>query len=243
MKKALIIDDEPLARSIVAAYLESHNDIQIVEQCNNGFEALKAIEKHQPDLLFLDIQMPKISGFELLELLDQDISVIFTTAFDEYAIQAFEAAAIDYLLKPFTKERFDTAIHKWRKNELANNNLESINNLIQKPEDSNRIVIKNGGEIQIIPIADVYYLEAYDDYVKVHVAERYFLKKKTMNAYEKTLPKANFVRIHRSFLINVTKLTKIESFEKNNYQATLTNGAQIPISRNAYTHLKQILGL
>jgi two-component system, LytTR family, response regulator len=243
MKKAIIIDDEPLARSIVKAYLEKHDDITIVDECNNGFEGIKSIEKHQPDILFLDIQMPKINGFEMLELVEGDVSVIFTTAFDEYAINAFEASAIDYLLKPFTQERFDKSISKW-KNSGSNSNKETIGDLInQQPSDNRRIVVKEGGNIQIIPTDDVLYLEAYDDYVKIHTEGKYHLKKKTMNYYEKSLSKSTFIRIHRSYILNINKLTKIESYEKNSYRATMINGATTPISRTSYSELKQTLGL
>ena len=243
MKKAIIIDDEPLARSIVKAYLNNYDDIEVVAECNNGFEGIKSIEEHQPGLLFLDIQMPKINGFEMLELVDRDVSVIFTTAFDEYAINAFEASAIDYLLKPFTQERFDKSISKWKKSN-SSGNMDSIGELInQQPSDNRRIVVKENGNIQIIPTEDILYIEAYDDYVKVHTDEKYYLKKKTMNYYEKSLSKSTFVRIHRSYILNINKLTKIESFEKNSYRATLINGATIPISRTSYSELKQILGL
>ena len=243
MKKAIIIDDEPLARSIVKAYLNNYEDIEVVAECNNGFEGVKSIEEHQPDLLFLDIQMPKINGFEMLELLDRDVSVIFTTAFDEYAINAFEASAVDYLLKPFTQERFDKSITKW-KNSNSSGNTESIGELInQQPSDNRRIVVKENGNIQIIPTEDILFIEAYDDYVKVHTKEKYYLKKKTMNYYENSLLKTTFFRIHRSYILNINKLTKIESFEKNSYRATLTNGTVIPISRTSYSELKQLLGL
>ncbi|MEJ6801822.1 MAG: LytTR family DNA-binding domain-containing protein [Crocinitomicaceae bacterium] len=217
--------------------------MEVVAECNNGFEGVKSIEEHQPDLLFLDIQMPKINGFEMLELLDRDVSVIFTTAFDEYAINAFEASAVDYLLKPFTQERFDKSITKW-KNSNSSGNTESIGELInQQPSDNRRIVVKENGNIQIIPTEDILFIEAYDDYVKVHTKEKYYLKKKTMNYYENSLLKTTFFRIHRSYILNINKLTKIESFEKNSYRATLTNGTVIPISRTSYSELKQLLGL
>ncbi|XOV67032.1 MAG: LytR/AlgR family response regulator transcription factor [Fluviicola sp.] len=243
MKKVIIIDDEPLARSVVESYLKSFPDLEIVAQCNNGFEGLKAIEKHQPDLLFLDIQMPKINGFEMLELIDEPPAVIFTTAFDEYAIKAFEASAIDYLLKPFAKDRFEKAVHKF----ISSNNTSSVQlfqNLSQSRSDEHlRIVVKDGGEIKIIPTAEVLFIEAYDDYVKIHTKEGYHLKKKTIGHYEKALPSELFMRIHRSFIINIDALSKIESFEKNSYRATLSDGNVVPISRTAYPLLKTALGL
>ena len=244
MKKVIIIDDEPLARSIVTAYLKNFEELEIVAECNNGFEGIKAIEELEPDLIFLDIQMPKINGFEMLELLDKTPSVIFTTAFDEYAIKAFETSAVDYLLKPFTEERFEKAISKWKGSVDSNNSAKALNESSNKqPDEHLRIVVKDKGIITVIPIDDVFSLEAYDDYVKVHVKDNYFLKKKTMNYFEQTLSSKDFVRIHRSFIININHLTKIEAFEKNSYRATLTNGSVVPISRTSYSELKKTLGL
>lgn len=244
LKKVIIIDDEPLARSIVKSFLSTKENIEIVAECNNGYEGVKAIEEHQPDLIFLDIQMPKINGFEMLEIIDENPSVIFTTAFDEYAIKAFETSAIDYLLKPFTQERFEKALTKWGDSISSESKKENIDTIIGKqPDEHLRIVVKEKGVIKIIPTSDVYYLEAYDDYVKVHTKEKYYLKKKTMSYYEKSLDTKDFIRIHRSFIININQLTKIESFEKNSYRATLTNGNSVPISRSSYGDLKNQLGL
>jgi two-component system LytT family response regulator len=246
MNKVIIIDDEPLARSIVAEYLQDIKDVEIVAECNDGFEGIKAIAQHQPALIFLDIQMPKINGFEMLELLTDTPSVIFTTAFDEYAIKAFETNAIDYLLKPFSKERFDHAIEKWNAKRVTNSkgNLQQfIESTVKQPEEKNRIVVKKGSDIRIIPVEEVCYIEAYDDYVKIFLKDSYYLKKKTMNYYEQVLDEASFFRVHRSFIINLNQLTKIEALEKNNYVAILKNDKRIPISRNSYTRLKGILGL
>lgn len=251
MKKVIIIDDEPLARSIVAEYLMEQPDIEVVAECNDGFEGVKSIAQHQPDLVFLDIQMPKINGFEMLELVTGTPSVIFTTAFDEYAIKAFEANAIDYLLKPFSKERFGSAIEKWRSKTgsateaaTASANLQQfIHQAEKQPDERNRIVVKNGAEIRIIPADDIFYIEAYDDYVKIFTKDNYFLKKKTMSYYEQVLDPATFFRTHRSFIINIQQLTKIESLEKNSYIAILKNGKRVPISRTSYSKLKETLGL
>ena len=244
MKKVIIIDDEPLARSIVSTFLKKFADLEIVAECNNGFEGIKAIEEFGPDLIFLDIQMPKINGFEMLELLDKSPAVIFTTAFDEYAIKAFETSAVDYLLKPFTEERFEKAISKWKNSNDPEKLTETlIENIHKQPDEHLRIVVKDKGAINVIPTSEVYFLEAYDDYVKVHIKNNYFLKKKTMNYFEKTLSSKDFVRIHRSYIININYLTKIEAFEKNSYRATLTNGNIVPISRTSYSQLKKNLGL
>ena len=246
MNKVVIIDDEPLARSIVVEYLQEYPSIEIAAECNDGFQGVKAIMQHKPDLIFLDIQMPKINGFEMLELLDSTPSVIFTTAFDEYAIKAFEANAIDYLLKPFSKERFDLAIQKWneKKNTNSEKNIQSLlENTTKQPDERNRIVVKNGSDIRIVPMADVMYIEAYDDYVKIFTKDTYYLKKKTMNYYEQVLDSSQFFRTHRSFIINLQELTKIEPLEKNTYVVLLKNGKRIPLSRTGYSKLKETLGV
>jgi len=246
MNKVVIIDDEPLARSIVVEYLQQHPSIEIAAECNDGFQGVKAIMHHKPDLIFLDIQMPKINGFEMLELLDSTPSVIFTTAFDEYAIKAFEANAIDYLLKPFSKERFDLALQKWneKKNTSSEKNIQSLlENTTKQPDERNRIVVKNGSDIRIVPMADVMYIEAYDDYVKIFTKDTYYLKKKTMNYYEQVLDSSQFFRTHRSFIINLQELTKIEPLEKNTYVVLLKNGKKIPLSRTGYSKLKETLGV
>jgi two-component system LytT family response regulator len=244
MSKTVIIDDEPLARSLVKEYLQKYPELEIVQECNDGFEGVKAIQQYEPDLIFLDIQMPKINGFEMLELLDQPPAVIFTTAFDEYAIRAFEAHAVDYLLKPFNQERFDKAIQKWKDQmsgtQKTNELLETAS---QSPAQSQRIVVKTGSKIKIIPVQDVYYLEAADDYVKVHTQEGSFLKNKTMNHFEKTLDSQQFVRSHRSYIVNIQQITRIDPYEKDNHIAILKSGAKVPVSRNGYVKLREVLGL
>jgi two-component system, LytTR family, response regulator len=247
MIKCLIIDDEPLARSIVAEYLQQHPDVTIAQECSDGFEGIKAIKQHQPDLIFLDIQMPKINGFEMLELVEQQPGVIFTTAFDNYALKAFEANAVDYLLKPFSQERFDAALKKWQEKrtiETADKPPIYLNEVPAKqPEERVRIVVKAGNDIRIIPVQDVLYLEAYDDYVKIHTKDGLFLKKKTMGYYEQTLDSAQFVRVHRSFMIPIAQLTRIEPLEKDSHVALLKNGVRIPLSKSGYTKLRTVLGL
>ncbi len=243
MKTVIIIDDEPLARAIVKEYLKDHEDFEVIAECNDGFEGIKKISELKPDLIFLDVQMPKINGFEMLELIPDAPSVIFTTAFDEYALKAFEASAVDYLLKPFPKDRFDNALSKWKKAEKSSS-VSSLNEIDNKqPDEHLRIVIKDGSEIKIIPTTDIHYFEAYDDYVKVYTRDKYHLKKKTMNYFEKALNPNQFVRIHRSYIININELTKIESFEKNSYVAILKSGKRVPISRTAYGPLKESLGI
>lgn len=245
MIKAIIIDDEPLARSIVIEYLQEQTEIEVLQECNDGFEGLKAIMQHKPHLIFLDIQMPKINGFEMLELLEEKPSVIFTTAFDEYAIKAFETHAVDYLLKPFTKDRFNKALEKFFNQAPVQkkNTEELIQSATQLPSQSERIVVKTAGKIKIIPVPDILYLEAADDYVKIYTKEGSFLKNKTMSFFENTLPQDQFVRTHRSYILNVQEITRIDPYEKENHLAILRSGGRIPVSKNGYGKLKEVLGL
>lgn len=242
MIKVVIIDDEPLARSMVKEYLAAYPDMQVMQECGDGFEGVKAITAVQPDLIFLDIQMPKINGFEMLELVDNPPSVIFTTAFDEYAMQAFETNAVDYLLKPFSQERFDKAIQKWKsQNKSAVGPL--LEDSVKQPEESNRVVVKVGSAIKILPVQEIHYLEAYDDYVKIHTKEGFHLKKKTMNFFEKALDNNQFVRVHRSYIISLSQLTKIEMKEKDSHVAKMKDGTVIPMSKTGYARLKELLGM
>lgn len=241
--KVIIIDDEPLARDLIREYLQPYSALEIVQECNDGFEGFKAIQQHSPDLIFLDVQMPKINGFEMLELVEQPPSIIFTTAFDEYAIKAFEAHAVDYLLKPFSKERFDKAIQKF----LQSGNTkqvsgELLNDATRPIEEQQRIVVKSGNNIKILPAHEIIYIEAYDDYVKIHTSNDVYLKKKTMSHYETVLAR-DFLRVHRSYLIPLAQITRIEVFEKNNHLAILKNGSKIPLSRSGYAALKEKLGV
>ncbi len=241
----IIIDDEPLARSIVKEYLHSYNDINIIAECSDGFEGLKAINQYEPDLIFLDIQMPKINGFEMLELIEDPPVVIFTTAFDEYAIKAFESNAVDYLLKPFSKERFDKAIQKYiqQKKALPEKTEAVLESASQSPVQQNRVVVKDGSRIKIIPISQIQYLEAADDYVKIFTAEGSFLKKKTMNYFEQSLQMFQFARIHRSYIVNTQLITRIDQYEKDSHLVLLNTGSKLPVSKAGYTKLKEVLGI
>ena len=246
MNKVIIIDDEPLARSIVVEYLQHYPDLTVAQVCSNGFEGVKAIQQYKPDLIILDIQMPKINGFEMLELIENPPAVIFATAFDEYAIKAFEAHAIDYLLKPFNQERFDKAIKKWQeqKNFPSEKQTKQLLEEVSLTAPQNqRIVIKDGSKIKIIPVQDVHYLEAADDFVKVFTKEGYFLKNKPMSHFEQVLDPSQFVRSHRSYIVNLQQITRIDPYEKDNHVALLRSGAKVPVSRTGYPRLKSILGL
>jgi two-component system, LytTR family, response regulator len=244
MIKAVLIDDEPLSREIMKNYLRNFSEIEIVEECNDGFEGVKAIQQHQPDLIFLDIQMPKINGFEMLELIQPAPAVIFITAFDEFALKAFEANAIDYLLKPVAEDRFQKAVQKFLdKSGQAPNTSELLETMAKAPSQSNRIVVKTGSKVKIIPVQEIQYLEAEDDFVKIVTAEGSFLKNKTMSFYEQSLDSNLFVRVHRSFIVHIGQITKIEPYQKETHMAILRNGQQIPISKTGYPKLKLILGI
>lgn len=243
MLKVLIIDDEPLACMLVQEYLAAFPQMQVVGVCHDGFSGLKAIQQLEPDLLFLDIQMPKINGFELLELLDHQPAVIFTTAFDEYAMKAFDQHAVDYLLKPYSQERFQKAVHKYLQQQNSGNTEALLTSASQSPQQQDRIVIKDHSTIRIIPVNQVQYIEAADDYIKIVTAEGHWLKNKTMAAMEKQLPDQQFVRIHRSYLVNVQEISKLHPMEKESYVAVLKNNKQLPVSKTGYQKLKEKLGI
>jgi len=247
MIKAVLIDDEPLARSMVAEYLEGYPQITIAAECNDGFEGAKAIMQHQPDLIFLDIQMPKINGFEMLEIIDKQPAVIFTTAFDEYAIRAFEQHAVDYLLKPISKTRFDQAISKYLDTRHLITNRQNTQSLVEDLHHTatklERVVVKIGTQIKIIPTASIIFLEADDDYVKIHTDEGTFMKNRTMASFEEELDSLQFVRVHRSFIVKIDHIVRLEPYEKDSYVAVLSNGRKINISKNGYTRLKVLLGM
>ncbi len=245
MIKAILIDDEPLSREIIKSYLKKILAIEIVDECNDGFEGVKSIQQHQPDLIFLDIQMPKINGFEMLELIQPMPAVIFITAFDEFALKAFEANAIDYLLKPVSEDRFVKAIQKFldKSAPVTSKTTDLLETMAQSSSQNNRIVVKTGSKVKIIPVHEIQYLEADDDFVKIVTAEGTYLKNKTMSFYEQTLDVHQFVRVHRSYILHISQITKIEPYQKETHMAVLRNGQQIPISKTGYSKLKTILGL
>ena len=244
--KAVIIDDEFLAREIIMAYLKTHEDIEVLQQCEDGFQGIKAIQAHQPDLVFLDVQMPKLDGFEMLELLQEVPVVIFSTAYDEYAIKAFENNAIDYLLKPYDQARFDEAVAKARQRLSADHERPYLHQLMaatqeQRGDTLDRIVVKTGSKIDIIPVDGIEYIEAQDDYVALYIGDKKYLKQMTMKYLENHLPSKQFVRVHRSYIAAVRQIGRLELYSKESYQAILKNGAKLPVSRTGYAALKEVL--
>jgi two-component system, LytTR family, response regulator len=244
MIRTIIIDDEPLAAGIIQEFLSQFAQFEVLEVCQDGLQGLKSINQHKPDLIFLDVQMPKITGFEMLELLDEPPAVIFTTAFDHYALKAFDAKAMDYLLKPFSETRFKQAIDRFLESRgKTSDGNESDASPAYMAEKSNRLVVRVKNDIKIIPIADVIYFEAEDDYVTIHTSGGKYLKKMTMKTLEESLDSAKFARVHRSFIINLNGITGIEPYERDNYLVKLIGGEQIPVSKTGYSRLRQVLGL
>lgn len=242
---ALIIDDEPPARDMIRSFLSEHPNIRIEGECSNGFEALKAIQEHNPDLLFLDIQMPKVSGLELLEVLDHEPVVIFSTAYDQYALKAFEMSAVDYLLKPYSRTRFNQAVEKALEQLQSGRSTDSRQVLEKHLEASSakleRIVTKTGNKIHVIPVSDIRYIEASEDYVMIHTKEARHLKAQTMKYYENRLNPSRFVRIHRSYIVNISYIERLEPYDKDSYMAITTEGQRLRISRSGYQKLKETL--
>ena len=240
----VIVDDEELARSLLREYVESSADVEIVAECANGFEAVKAIAEHQPDLVFLDVQMPKLDGFEVLQLIGSGVAVIFVTAYDQYAMKAFDAHAVDYLLKPFSLERFEKALERAR--QRLGEKLPPVAELAAaaRPPQQHlqRIVVKDGTRVHIIPVDRLDYAEAQDDYVELHSQGKTYLKQQTISSLESSLDPERFVRIHRSIIVNLERVAKIEPYAKDSRVAVLSDGTQLQMSRAGYDRLKGLLG-
>lgn len=243
--KAIIIDDENLARELIKAYLKKFDQVEVIAECADGFEGLKAIQQHNPDMIFLDVQMPKITGFEMLELIENPPVVIFSTAFDQYAIKAFELNATDYLLKPYSETRFEEAVKKAiakvGRQEHNHKELENLKETRAEQESLDRIVVKTGNKIQILSLKQIHHFEAQDDYVAIHSDQGKFLKLMRMKSLEIGLPDDDFVRIHRSHIVNVKHIEKLELYEKDSYILYLKNGQQLPVSRSGHSRLKEVL--
>jgi two-component system, LytTR family, response regulator len=269
--RAVIVDDEELARQVLSEFIGGHSDIEIVAECANGFEAVKAVAELQPDLLFLDIQMPKLDGFEVLELIGTDAVVVFVTAYDSYAIKAFEVHAVDYLLKPYGADRFEAALARAKErlsgksggktsanptsgaaSELGGARAATPSTSQQKAADLaaaarppsqylERVPVRDGTRVFIIPIAKLDYVEAQDDYVALCAEGKKHLKQQTISSLEAALDPSRFLRIHRSYIVNLERVTKVEPYAKDSHVAVLANGAQLPVSRAGYSRLRAFL--
>ena len=245
MIKTLIIDDEKLARDVIKAYLKDHQDVEIVGECANGFEGVKLIHEKNPDLVFLDIQMPKLTGFEMLELLDQQPVIVFSTAYDEFAIKAFEKNTADYLLKPYPQDRFNEALQKARERLASKTDTTVVNRLIEDHQNSvevlDRIVIRSGSKIIILGLDNIQYFEAQDDYVAIFSEGNKYLKQLRMKYLQAALPQDQFARVHRSYIVAIDQIDKIEAYTKDSYLAILKSSDRIPVSRSGYQTLKEAL--
>jgi two-component system LytT family response regulator len=244
--RVAIVDDEMPARQVLREYLGAEADVEIVAECANGFEAVKAVAERTPDLLLLDVQMPKLDGFEVLELVGRETAVIFTTAYDQYALRAFDVHAIDYLLKPFSRERLQEALARARtrlaRGPAVNAAPAGLAAAARPPgEWLSRIVIRDGAEVHVVPIDQVDYVEAQDDYIAVRVGERALLKEQTLGEIERQLDPRRFVRIHRSFLLNLDRLARLEPTSKDSRMAILRDGRRLPVSRSGYARLQELL--
>jgi two-component system LytT family response regulator len=248
--RVVIVDDEPLARGVVREYLAADGRVEVVAECGNGFDAVKAVSELAPDLVFLDVQMPKLDGFEVLELLGRSVPVIFTTAYDKYALQAFDVHAVDYLLKPFSEERFADALSRARER-LASRDSESrgadldVEALVStaRPRQGplERVLIRDGAQVQVIPVDRIDFVEAQDDYVSFVAEGRSHLKDQTMAAVEASLDPSRFVRIHRSYVVNIERIARVELYAKDSRVAILHDGRKLPVSRAGYARLSRLL--
>jgi two-component system LytT family response regulator len=244
--RAVIADDEELARRVLREYLCAEEDLEIVAECANGFEAVKAVTEHRPDVLFLDIQMPKLDGFEVLELIEPGVAVVFVTAFDRYAMRAFEAAAVDYLLKPFSAERFRDSLARVRRRAgepASQTGSAELRNAARAPgEFLQRIVVRDGAKVHVIASGKLDFAEAQDDYVALHSEGRGWLKQQTIASLEAALDPARFLRSHRSYLVNIEKITRVEPNTKDTWTAILLDGSRVPMSRGGYAKFRSLVG-
>ena len=241
--RIVIVDDEPLARTVVREFAERLG-VQVLAECANGFEAVKAVSDLNPDLMFLDVQMPKLDGFEVLELLGRSVPVVFTTAYDQYALRAFDVHAVDYLLKPFSEERFAEALSRARARLNAKEDLPIdalVNEARPRTGPLERVLIRDGSQVHVLPVEKIDFVEAQDDYVCFKSEGKDYLKDQTMGALEAQLDPARFVRIHRSYLLNIERIARVELYAKDSRVAILRDGRRLPVSRAGYARLAKLL--
>jgi two-component system LytT family response regulator len=243
--RLVIADDEELARSLVREYLKGVEDVEIVGECANGFEAVKAVTEKRPDLLLLDIQMPRLDGFEVLDLIGRETNVIFITAYDQYAIRAFDVHAVDYLLKPFSPERLAEALNRARR-KIARGEPTSPAALVTEGRapgtKTDRVLIRDGADVHVIPVSTIDYVEAQDDYVCYRAEGKRYLKQQTLADAETSLDPSLFVRIHRSYILNIDRLARLELYAKDSHAAILRDGTRLLVSRSGHSRLTALLG-
>jgi len=239
----VIVDDEPLARSVLREFLAAYGDVEITAECANGFEAVKAVTELKPDVLLLDVQMPKLDGFEVLELVGGETDVIFVTAYDTYAIRAFEVHAVDYLLKPFGAERLAEALERARQRiaSRAKPPQALVTEMRADRGPIDRVLIRDRGDVHVVPVGKIDFIESQDDYVSIRTAGKSYLKEQTLGDLESLLDATAFVRIHRRYILNVARLSKIALGAKDSHVAILADGTELPISRTGYARLRELL--
>jgi two-component system, LytTR family, response regulator len=237
--RVAIVDDETLARAVMREYLSPMPDVEIVAECSNGFEAVKVVAEQHPDLLFLDVQMPKLDGFEVLELVGRDVAVVFVTAYDQYAIRAFEVHAVDYLLKPFGPERLSEALNRARERVRRGERpvVEELTATARPATRPGRVLVRDGSRVHVLATEKIDYVQAQDDYVAFRCEGKEYLKEQTLAQVEATFDPAKFVRIHRSYLLNLDRLARVELDERESRVAVLTDGRRLPVSKSGYARL------
>jgi len=242
--RVAIVDDEALARSVLREYLTASADVDIVAECQYGFEAVKVVSELHPDLLFLDVQMPKLDGFEVLELVGRDVAVVFTTAYDQYALRAFDVHAVDYLLKPFGAERLADALARARKRLQRGERLatqEIVSEARAHAGQAGRVLVRDGSRVHVLSMEKIDYVQAQDDYVSFHCEGKNYLKEQTLADVEASLDPLQFIRIHRSYILNVARLARVEMDEREHRFAVLSDGRRLPVSRTGYARLSERL--
>ena len=241
--RVAIVDDEMLARAVLREYLARHDDIEIVAECANGFEAVKAIAELEPELVFLDIQMPRLDGFEVAELIGAKTRLIFVTAYDQYALRAFECHALDYLLKPYSEQRFEQALAHARAHRTPVAALKTVvHEAATRAAPLSRVLIRDGATVHVIPAASIAYVEAQDDYVSICADGKRWLKSQRLSELEAQLDPAKFLRVHRSYLLNIEVISRIEPATRDSHVAILGDGTRIPVSKSGYQKLKLLVG-
>jgi two-component system LytT family response regulator len=251
----MLVDDEAPARALLREYLAAHPDVEVVAECANGFEAVKRIGETAPDVVFLDVQMPRLDGFEVLELITPGPAVVFCTAYDEFALRAFEVHAVDYLLKPFGRERLAESLARVRERLALRSagrpagavateaSASALASAARAPGHfAERVIVRDGPDIHVIPISSVDYLEAQDDYVGIHAGAKSWLKQQPLSELAATLDPARFVRVHRSFVLNLDRIARLEPYAKDSRVAVLKDGRQVPVSRGGYQRLREQMG-
>ncbi len=241
MIRTIIVDDEPLARDVLREYLGADEEVEIVAECANGFEAVKAVAQHDPDLVLLDIQMPKLDGFEVLELLDRSPNIVFVTAHDEYALRAFEVHALDYLLKPVSQTRLQSVLERLKQQSGARPQVGGLASALRAKPLQRLVVRQEDGTIHIVPVAKIDYVEADDEAIVIHTAGAALRKQQPIGELANALDPGRFVRVHRSVLLNIERIEKLELYAKDSRVAILRDGTKVPVSRSGYARIKELL--